>query len=152
MTGIASFPFWVPRVAQFSRACFPSCTALWLLWLRTLNSDFPSWLPLEALPSFPTGEQAPADRKSLPVHMALCQHRWLPVVLSSCGSWFSLDGGLGHTGGPRHWEMLLCGEVPLLCLGFPHAFVTVEWCQKKKKSFSCCCGLRLIVRQRTCQD
>lgn len=70
-------------------------------------------------------------------------HGCLPASMAAngfvqSGSWFPrwwINTQLVCTVEALHWDMILCGEVPLVCLGFPHTFVTVEWCKKKKKSF-----------------
>lgn len=66
---------------QQSLASFLCC--LVIIGDVELSFSFP--VTLETQPSFLTGEQIPADRKSFCVHIytAVCQHGWLPMVFSN---------------------------------------------------------------------
>lgn len=82
MTVIASCPFSVPWAAQFSLVSFLHC--LVIVGDTELSFSFPT--PLETQPSFLTGDQVLADRKSFCVHIhtAVSQQGRLPMVFSSC--------------------------------------------------------------------
>lgn len=56
-----------------------------LVIIGDVELSFSFLMPLETQPSFLTGEQTSADRKSFCVHIytAVCQHVWLPMVFSN---------------------------------------------------------------------